>query len=148
MQPKFGGYLQHFTAQDVAYFRDMPFSLSIPSHGVLVAHAGIVPEKPLEQQLLIDMLNVRACSQIGASAAADLSQHALPSPQLHSVAPVVFSGFPQTAYVESMLCGECCSACCGLCLCASRAPVNKHAVRGEQLHDLLIKVLCCAAEAC
>lgn len=67
MQPKFGGYLQHFTAQDVAYFRDMPFSLSIPSHGVLVAHAGIVPEKPLEQQLLIDMLNVRDCSQIGAS---------------------------------------------------------------------------------
>ena len=58
-QPKFGGYLQHFTAQDVAYFRDMPFSLSIPSHGVLVAHAGIVPERPLEQQLLSDMLNVR-----------------------------------------------------------------------------------------
>ncbi len=75
MQPKYGGYLQHFTAQDVAYFRDMPFSLSIPSHGVLVAHAGIVPEKPLEQQLLIDMLNVRACSSIDAFLAPDLSQH-------------------------------------------------------------------------
>ena len=60
VQPKYGGYLQHFTAQDVAYFRDMPFSLCIPSHGVLVAHAGIVPEKPLEQQLLTDMLNVRS----------------------------------------------------------------------------------------
>jgi hypothetical protein len=60
VQPKYGGYLQHFTAQDVAYFRDMPFSLGIPSHGVLVAHAGIVPEKPLEQQLLTDMLNVRS----------------------------------------------------------------------------------------
>ena len=59
LQPKFGGYLQHFTAQDVAYFRDMPFSLSIPSHGVLVAHAGVVPERPLEEQLLSDMLNVR-----------------------------------------------------------------------------------------
>lgn len=59
VQPKYGGYLQHFTAQDVAYFRDMPFSLSIPSHGVLVVHAGIVPEKPLEEQLLSDMINVR-----------------------------------------------------------------------------------------
>ncbi len=36
----------------------MPFSLSIPSHGVLVAHAGIVPERPLEQQLLTDLINV------------------------------------------------------------------------------------------
>ncbi len=65
VQPKYGGYLQHFTAQDVAYFRDMPFSLSIPSHGVLVAHAGIIPGKPLEQQLLTDMLNVR--SRLAAS---------------------------------------------------------------------------------
>ena len=60
VQPKFGGYLQHFTAQDVAYFQDMPFSLSIPSHGVLVVHAGIVPERPLEQQLLSNLLNVCA----------------------------------------------------------------------------------------
>ena len=60
VQPKFGGYLQHFTAQDVAYFQNMPFSLSIPSHGVLVVHAGVVPERPLEQQLLSNLLNVCA----------------------------------------------------------------------------------------
>jgi hypothetical protein len=38
----------------------MPFSLAIPSHGVLVAHAGIVPGVPLERQRLTDLINVRS----------------------------------------------------------------------------------------
>ena len=57
-QPKFG-YLEAFSEDDIAYFRAMPFSLAIPSHGVLVVHAGIVPNIPLEQQRLIDLINVR-----------------------------------------------------------------------------------------
>ena len=61
-QPKFG-YLEAFSADDVGYFRAMPFSLAIPSHGVLVVHAGIVPGVPLAEQRLTDLINVRSpCS--------------------------------------------------------------------------------------
>jgi hypothetical protein len=56
-QPKYH-YLEQFSEEDVDYFRRMPFSLSIPSHGVLVVHAGIVPGTPLEDQLLDDLINV------------------------------------------------------------------------------------------
>lgn len=56
-QPKYH-YLERFSEEDVDYFRRMPFSLSIPSHGVLVVHAGIVPGTPLEDQLLDDLINV------------------------------------------------------------------------------------------
>lgn len=58
LQPKYS-YLEQFSEDDVEYFRQMPFSLSIPSHGVLVVHAGIVPGRPLEDQLLDDLINVR-----------------------------------------------------------------------------------------
>jgi hypothetical protein len=58
MQPSYQ-YLKDFTEEDVEYFRQMPFSLSIPSHGVLVVHAGIVPGVPLEQQKLNDLITVR-----------------------------------------------------------------------------------------
>ena len=45
--------------EDVEYFQAMPFSLAIPSHGVLVVHTGIVPGIPLAQQSLTDLINVR-----------------------------------------------------------------------------------------
>jgi len=57
VQPKYK-YLQQFSEEDAQYFRQMPFSLSIPSHGVLVVHAGIVPGTGLEDQLLDDLINV------------------------------------------------------------------------------------------
>ena len=37
-----------------------PFSLSIPSHGCIVAHAGLVPGVPLHQQQLYDLIEVRS----------------------------------------------------------------------------------------
>lgn len=51
-------YLRDFSDADVEYFRQMPFSLSIPSHGVLVVHAGVVPGIPLEEQQLYDLITV------------------------------------------------------------------------------------------
>ena len=53
------------TAEDVAYLRALPFSLSIPSHGVLVVHAGLVPGVPLQSQQLEDLIEVRAGSGPG-----------------------------------------------------------------------------------
>ena len=49
------------TAEDQAYLRALPFSLSIPSHGVLVVHAGLVPGVSLKAQQLEDLIEVCLC---------------------------------------------------------------------------------------
>jgi len=36
--------------------QSMPFSLSIPSHGCIVAHAGLVPGLSLPEQDLYDLI--------------------------------------------------------------------------------------------
>lgn len=57
MQQKWG-WLKDLSAADAAYLQSMPFSLSIPSHGSIVTHAGMVPGVPLEQQRLFDLIEV------------------------------------------------------------------------------------------
>ncbi|CAL8471900.1 g11442 [Coccomyxa elongata] len=68
LDPKYA-YLEQFSAEDVEYFRQMPFSLSIPSHGVLVVHAGIVPGTPLEDHLLHDLIEMRHVAAEGSASA-------------------------------------------------------------------------------
>ena len=48
------------TPDDAAYLRSLPFTLSVPSHKVLVVHAGLVPGIPLEEQQLEDLIEVQA----------------------------------------------------------------------------------------
>ena len=55
LQEKFK-YLRKAEEQDIAYMQSMPFSLSIPSHGCIVAHAGLVPGFPLQEQDLYDLI--------------------------------------------------------------------------------------------
>ena len=52
-------WLERLSQRDVQYLADTPFSLSIPSHGVIVVHAGLVPGVPLEDQKLYDLIEVR-----------------------------------------------------------------------------------------
>ncbi len=47
------------TPADIQYLADLPFSLSVPSHGVLVVHAGLVPGIPLPRQSLYDLIEAR-----------------------------------------------------------------------------------------
>lgn len=51
-------WLEGVSPEDVAYMQRMPFSLSIPSHGCIVAHAGLVPGVPLQEQELADLILV------------------------------------------------------------------------------------------
>ena len=83
-QPKYG-YLAAWSGEDVGYFRRMPFSLAIPSHGVLVVHAGVVPGRPLRQQRLTDLINV-SCFPV-------LSDN-LPSASCAFLAPLSSSAVP------------------------------------------------------
>ena len=58
-QKQYGWFLEA-APEDIAYLAELPFSLSLPSHGVLVVHAGLVPGVPLQRQALYDLIEVRA----------------------------------------------------------------------------------------
>lgn len=40
------------------WLRQLPFSLSIPSHDIVVVHAGLIPGIPLKQQSLKTLTDV------------------------------------------------------------------------------------------
>ena len=50
------------TPEDQAYLRNLPFTLSMPSHGVCMVHAGFLPGVPIQQQPLEGMIEVRPLS--------------------------------------------------------------------------------------
>ena len=58
-QKQYGWFLEA-APEDIAYLAELPFSLSLPSHGVLVVHAGLVPGVPLQRQALYDLIEVCA----------------------------------------------------------------------------------------
>ena len=39
--------------------KDLPYTISLPSHDALVVHAGLVPGKDLEEQTPLDMCTMR-----------------------------------------------------------------------------------------
>lgn len=43
-------YVDAFSADDVRYLRELPYTLHLAEEGVLVVHAGVVPGVPLEEQ--------------------------------------------------------------------------------------------------
>lgn len=53
-------WLEELSTEDVTYLQQMPFSLSIPSHGCVVTHAGMVPGTPLNEQQLFDLIEVKS----------------------------------------------------------------------------------------
>lgn len=57
MQEKFR-WVEQLSESDLAYLNSMPFSISIPSHGCIVVHAGLLPGLPLHQQDLADLIEV------------------------------------------------------------------------------------------
>ena len=46
------------TPEDREYLHSLPFTLTLPSHGVVVVHAGFVPGVPVQQQSLEHMIEV------------------------------------------------------------------------------------------
>lgn len=45
--------------EDASWLAHLPWTISLPSHGLTVVHAGLVPEIPLEHQLLPDLYHMR-----------------------------------------------------------------------------------------
>ena len=52
-------WLQKAHQAEIDYMQSTPFSLSIPSHGCIVVHAGMLPGVELEKQDLFDLIEVR-----------------------------------------------------------------------------------------
>lgn len=52
-------WIRDLSDADIKYLSELPYTISIPSHRTLVVHAGIVPGKPLEDQELNELTNMR-----------------------------------------------------------------------------------------
>jgi hypothetical protein len=51
--------------EDWAWLEALPYTISIPKHGSLVVHGGLVPGVPIEAQRSEDMLNMRSIRDDG-----------------------------------------------------------------------------------
>ena len=52
-------YVKDFSDDDVAWLKELPYTISIPSHQALVVHAGLIPGIDLDDQDLTDMYTMR-----------------------------------------------------------------------------------------
>ena len=57
LQAKYA-WVTGLSAEDAAWMAELPFTLSIPSRRIIVAHAGVLPGLPLLQQSLADLYTV------------------------------------------------------------------------------------------
>lgn len=52
-------WVSQMAPEDATWLRELPFTLRIPSHNILVVHAGLLPGLPLDQQPLAPLLTMR-----------------------------------------------------------------------------------------
>ena len=52
-------YTDEFSAEDVRFLRDMPYTLTLPHENAIVVHAGLVPGVRLDEQRPNDMTRMR-----------------------------------------------------------------------------------------
>ena len=52
-------WVRDLSDDDINYLSELPYTISVPSHRILVVHAGIVPGLPLESQQLNNLTNMR-----------------------------------------------------------------------------------------
>ena len=52
-------WTKELSADDWAFVRKMPFTISIPQHNSILVHAGLVPEVPIQEQNPLDMVAMR-----------------------------------------------------------------------------------------
>ncbi|RYG97885.1 serine/threonine protein phosphatase [archaeon] len=57
--PEHLSYLSRLSPEDIAWLRDLPYTITIPSWKIICVHAGLVPGKALEEQSYIDITLMR-----------------------------------------------------------------------------------------
>ena len=64
-------YVKDFSDDDLAWLKELPYTLSIPSHQSIVVHAGLVPGVDFEDQNLTDMYTMRDIYPISDTSSTD-----------------------------------------------------------------------------
>lgn len=54
-------------ARDWAWLAELPLWLALPEYDVLVVHAGLLPDRPLEEQSAVDLMNMRSIRDDGSA---------------------------------------------------------------------------------
>ena len=67
LKPQHEQVVNTLVDEDWAYLDALPFWLRVPAHNVLVVHAGIVPNVPLEQQHKRDLVTMRSLKADGTA---------------------------------------------------------------------------------
>eukprot|EP00854_Cymbomonas_tetramitiformis_P010469 gene10469-12380_t len=57
-------WTDHLQTDDIEYIRGLPYTISLPLHGAIVVHAGLVPGVELDQQRPEDMVSMRNLVQL------------------------------------------------------------------------------------
>lgn len=52
-------WIKELTDADFSYLMDLPYTIEIPVLNAMIVHAGVVPGRPLELQILNDLTNMR-----------------------------------------------------------------------------------------
>ncbi|XP_071946279.1 bis(5'-nucleosyl)-tetraphosphatase PrpE [asymmetrical]-like [Antedon mediterranea] len=52
-------WIKELSEENISYLQELPYTITIPSHNVIVVHAGLLPGTPLEKQKLKDMVLMR-----------------------------------------------------------------------------------------
>ena len=58
MQTASKQWVEDMTSEQASFLRELPFTVSFPSHRLLVVHAGFVPNRPIARQDLLEMYTV------------------------------------------------------------------------------------------
>ncbi|KAK9792706.1 hypothetical protein WJX73_008389 [Symbiochloris irregularis] len=65
--PQHASFVGTLEPEDWAYLQQLPFSLTLQRHGLVVTHAGLVPGIPLQEQALHNLVDMRHVEQIDAT---------------------------------------------------------------------------------
>ena len=78
LQAKYA-WVTGLSADDAAWMAELPFTLSVPSRNIIIAHAGVLPGVPLSHQSLADLYTVRIMI---------VPMRYCGSPRLHDICPL------------------------------------------------------------
>ncbi|AYV85186.1 MAG: hypothetical protein Satyrvirus6_18 [Satyrvirus sp.] len=67
-------FLKHLTDDEINYLYELPYTITIPKINSMVVHAGLMPNKPLEEQNLDDLIRMRNIYENNGVLKADVGQ--------------------------------------------------------------------------
>lgn len=81
-------YIDTLTEADVSFLLELPYTISIPHLNAIVVHAGLLPGRPIQEQLAVDMSRIRSVvvkEEDGSHEGVDyIKEHTIPWAQLWS----------------------------------------------------------------